>query len=197
MDADRFASLLRALCTTPTRRAVTRALVGLAAGSVFAPLLRLTETSAKGKRGKRRRKKRKKDKPKAQCPAGTAWCAAGQLSECCSTAINPAEGEPYELCLPDCGCCDLGFTNCCPGRGEARCCKNTDKCSYGTNFEPYCCPEQRDCGGSCCPEGYKCCHDLVCCPETYACCPGGIGCCGGLAPDCCPDGQCRPSGVIC
>ena len=47
MDSDRFDSLVRALGTTPSRRAVTRALASLIAGSLLAPLIGHARIEAK------------------------------------------------------------------------------------------------------------------------------------------------------
>jgi hypothetical protein len=182
MDIDHIAGMFRALSPTPSRRAVTRGLVGLAAGSVLAPLLRLTEADAKGngrKRG-RRRKKRNKDKVKPKpprCPAKTALCTAGNVPECCSTVFEPGEDEPNEICT-ECGCCDRGFSSCCPGRDELLCCRNSDKCAYGPNFQPFCCPlDYETCVGM----------DVPCCPPGSFCCPKG--CCAD-GTTCCPNGGC-------
>jgi len=180
MDGTRFESFTRALTATLSRRAVTRALVSLTAGSVLAPLLRLTDADAKGNKGKRKRKKRKKNKPKTQrCGRNAAWCEAGTFSACCSTVIDPGEDDFTEICTHDCGCCDRGFSFCCAGRDEVLCCANSDRCAYGPDFQPFCCPpEYTKCGpvAPCCPP------DSFCCTNNGACCPNGS--------ECCPNGGC-------
>jgi hypothetical protein len=182
MDLDHVAGMLRTLATTPSRRTVTRGLVGLAAGSVLAPLLRLSEADANGKGRKRgrRRKRRNKDKVKPkppQCPAKTALCTAGNVPECCSTVVEPGEEDPNEICT-ECGCCDRGYTYCCPGRDELLCCKNSDRCAYGPDFQPFCCPpDWTTCGPivPCCAPGSFCCPNGGCCSDGATCCPNG-GC---------------------
>src|SRR3954451_23735474 len=64
MDTDRIANLLRALRTSPSRRAVTTAVVALAVSTPLAPLFGHEPAEAKGK-GK---KKKKKHDPKTLVP---------------------------------------------------------------------------------------------------------------------------------
>lgn len=174
MDTDRIAALVRDLRTTPSRRAVSRGLIAVTAGSIMAPLARLTGVGAKKHKGGRRKKKRHKTTP--ACARGSVLCDAVDFHECCSTATNP-NGDPYEVCT-DCGCCGLGFSQCCQGQGEGLCCKNDDTCCYGPNFEVTCCSvEQKCCGGTCVPKDYQSCGGTYCCHPLLTCCSDNRSCC--------------------
>jgi hypothetical protein len=167
LDGTRFDSFTRSLTDTPSRRTVTRAFIGLALGSGLAPVLRREGVAGKDRKRGRRKRQRHKDRAKVSCAAGTTRCVAGQagdLSGCCSTAVDPIELDPVEICTA-CGCCDLGFSQCCPARDWAVCCRNGERCCYaGTDFDsPYCCPPNTTCcGGVCCPATQVCCKDGSC-----------------------------------
>jgi hypothetical protein len=89
MDADRFDGLARALSRTPSRRAVSRGLAGLAAGPVLAPLLDWTASEAKKKRKKKCKGGKKKCGKKCidiqndanNCGGCGKLCAPGQACE--------------------------------------------------------------------------------------------------------------------
>ncbi len=68
MDTDYFASIVRSLTVTPSRRAVGRAIAGLAAGSYLAPLIGAMDVEAKKKK-----KKRKKKPPPPPPPGGPCY----------------------------------------------------------------------------------------------------------------------------
>lgn len=125
MAANQFDTLLRALSRTPSRRAMTRALSGLAFGGLLG-LLHLTEADAKRHKKKQRRKKkrRQKNQPfcagKNICAVATATCGDGEVAAC--VCLVTMRGEPFcsdfappavescsqcipgeEECLLDCG----------------------------------------------------------------------------------------------
>lgn len=194
MDASRFDEAVRNLVRATTRRS----LVGLALGFCLAPLLRVT--SVEGKKGhgshkihkhKPKKKKQRKKKVSSQCPPKTEFCQAGQgqssageYSECCSTAIEPVSGDPYEVCT-DCGCCPAGNTQCCPSAGDGLCCPNGSKCSYSADFtySACCAPDDQVCFGGCCEAGDPCCTTTDGAPY---CCSGkdGLTCKKSGGPTC-------------
>lgn len=183
MDIEHVASLVRSLTERPSRRAVARGLLGIAVASSRAPFLGFADVE--GRRRGRKRKKRERNKKKPdRCPAQTLFCDEGDFSECCNTATNPESGNPFEFCVGNCGCCDYGFSKCCPGRDEALCCKNDDICCTGPNFEVKCCTtDQTCCGGGCCNE-----KDAVCCQKPngeFYCCTKGLTCCSTGGNQCC------------
>ncbi len=183
MDIDVVAALARSLSIRPSRRAVTRGLLSIALGSGLAPLLGLADVEGR-KRGRKRKRRERNKKKQNRCPAQSKFCDEGDFSECCHMATNPESGNPYEFCVEHCGCCDYGFSKCCPGRDEALCCKNDDICCTGPNFEVECCTtDQTCCGGGCCNE-----KDAVCCQKPngeYYCCTKGLTCCSTGGTQCC------------
>ena len=84
MSIDRFEDVARGLVTAPSRRAVSRALLGLSAGSVLAPLFAITESEAK-KKHKHKGKKKKKHPHPPPTQICLAECAA---EHCCDAATN-------------------------------------------------------------------------------------------------------------
>jgi hypothetical protein len=186
MDTDRFVHLGSVLAKPPSRRAVHRALAGLAAGSVLAPLIDLASVAAKKKHKKKKLSKKKLCKKAGKGP----YCpkVKGPLP-CCFDKGEVCTNTP-------CGCMEKGHTNCCV----------TDEFQHGYPGG-YPCPDDHECCPGkaydyfpCCPPGETCCGGSACCPPDSPCC-GGVccdpgDCCGGdtCCPPlylCCPDGQCR------
>jgi hypothetical protein len=172
VDIERFASLVRSLSASPSRRAVGHALLGITAGSFFAPVIDSVSGLAKKKR-KRRKKKRKKDPciesngPRCEpCKPEDEYCPIsdyGIVPRCCSFANR-------ELCT-SCGCCPEDFTLCCVS------------------------PKAK----TCCHKDGECCGDYGCCLPGSKCCPGGTfpGCCSNgeycCGDDCCDNPACDHS----
>lgn len=185
MDADRFDDAVRAVAGTPSRRALGRALAGLAMGSILAPLLRVSDVEGKKahKRKARRRKKRKK-KASSRCSAKQAFCSAGQYSECCSTEKPCENCDPIEVCT-DCGCCPFDSSQCCPSAGDGLCCPSGYKCSYSVDFtrSACCAPQDKVCFGACCNAEDECCQTAdgspYCCEgkESLTCSNTGSATC--------------------
>lgn len=187
MEPDRFDSLVRALFTTPSRRVLNRALVGLATGTLLAPLLGDGDAAAdkKGKNAHRRKEKRRNKRKKKKvskkcaknytfCPAGQGDSAAGELSGCCWTDTD-IEGDPYEVCT-ECGCCPYDST-CCVSGGDSLCCPSGSKCSHSPDFQTVGCCSSTDkvCHGGCCGQGEDCC--LTPAPGNIPyCCAVGLKC---------------------
>ena len=121
MDVDRFASLAQTLLSTPSRRAVTRGLAALVAGSVLAPLFD-TETSAakgRGDKPRRRRDERGEGREQVQGERGKQKkkrCAkAGQTpgkkrKRCCQGLVRDGSGscQPPAQSSPRCTVCGSG-----------------------------------------------------------------------------------------
>jgi hypothetical protein len=163
MDAERLASLVRSLSTTPTRRAVNRALLTLVAGTALAPMIEATTGDAKRKR---RKKKRKKRRPCIESHNGTCHPCAPQ-DEYCPIDKTCCSWEKREWCS-SCGCCPENFTLCCVGADDKKwCCEGGSQC----------------CGnGTCCSAGSKCCNGGGCCKNEDVCCATTNGthyCCSG------------------
>jgi hypothetical protein len=181
MDTSRLEDIVRSLAATPSRRAVSRALLGLSVGTFLEPLLRLSDAEARNgkkthKHKHNRKKKRKKNLPD-RCPGGgQEYCDAGEYSECCSNAVDPESGNPYEFCT-DCGCCAYGKAKCCPSAGDGLCCDSDAKCCYSDDFkESACCgPNDKCCGAACCDGGEECCKTTGDNPYYY-CCAQGLTC---------------------
>jgi hypothetical protein len=189
MDTDRLGNLMRVLAATPSRRAVTRALGGLGAGTFLASLLGERDTAADKGHGhhkhKPNRKKKRKKNPPDQCPGeGQVYCAAGAYSECCSTATDPESGNPYEFCT-DCGCCAYGQSTCCASGGDGLCCPNDSKCCYSDDFKvsACCAPSDKCCGAGCCDAADMCCKTTGPSPYYY-CCVQGLTCKPSGGPTC-------------
>jgi hypothetical protein len=132
MDADRFAHFLRTLVTTPSRRAITRGLAALVAGSVITPLLG-AETDAAKHRGhnhrrrrderaeqvhdeRRKKKKRKKKLPPAStlgspcaaCANPTPICVNNSCVACTSSSQCPARTLCDRGSCQPCTVCESG-----------------------------------------------------------------------------------------
>lgn len=88
METHEFDALSRALAGTPSRRAAGRALIGLALGVAFSPLLGLADAEA-------RRRKKKKRKKCRNCGTGR-YCEKGKCEAC-----KPLESA----CTADVQCC--------------------------------------------------------------------------------------------
>lgn len=183
VDTDRFSGLTRSLFTRPSRRAVTRGLVSLAAGSVFAPLIGLAGVQVEGKK----RHLSKQKQWKQYCRAHDyVWCpGSGAAKNCCY--------QRSAICT-ECGCCTREAPNCCFGRGDSPlCCADNETCCVSPSGDATCCgPGQTCCDGNCCDtaSGFQCCGG--------SCCDTGLGrhCCGGVeccyrTQTCCPDGSCH------
>jgi hypothetical protein len=150
MDMDRFEDIVRSFATTPSRRAVHRALAGLTVSSLLAPALGGPAREVEAKHHKHKKKKKKPPPPPSRCNTIAGFLAC----------VEPIFG------LTD--CCDVFAGEECTACG---CCNETDTCCGET-----CCPSNRQCCGSeCCQTGFQCCGN-VCCTADDQCCPGG-GCC--------------------
>src|SRR5262245_5224979 len=68
MDADRFATLLRAFVTRPSRRSLSRSLAALLLGSALPAWHGLPETTAKKKHKQRKKKRQSQTPPPASPP---------------------------------------------------------------------------------------------------------------------------------
>lgn len=118
MHATHFASLLRAVATTPSRRAVARALTGVALAGALNPLFGLTEVDAKRNKKKKRRRKKKQRKKEQPFCAGMNVCIDGANARCGDGEFNTgcychvtARGETfctYGTGAPDCEACAEG-----------------------------------------------------------------------------------------
>jgi len=184
MESDRFDDAVRALFSEPSRRDVIRALIGLAVGTLLAPVVRDGDAAAdkKGKKAHRHKEKRKnkrKKKNSDRCPKNSAFCqnpdesAAGQLSGCCNTRTD-GEGNPYEVCT-DCGCCPYNESTCCRGALYGLCCASGSQCSQSSDFKNVACcsPDDKVCFGGCCDAGEECCTTTANVPY---CCAKGLTC---------------------
>jgi hypothetical protein len=175
MDTNHIAELFRELRVTPSRRAVSTAVVALAASTALAPLCERV-----GAGGKKKKKKKKKNDPKDLIPPP---CALGEID---------CNGDPFaccapQLCSPKCGGCPPNKPACCGDANsgnhfcydpaEETCCPTTVAkiagacpkktfCATGAGgLDPVCCPS----GGSPCAGG--CCdHGLFCCAGEFQCC---------------------------
>jgi hypothetical protein len=156
MDADRFAALLRTLAPTPSRRALTRGLAGLA---LTGPISALGLSSADARRKKRKRKRQKPNPPPPlpplDCPGG-----CGTETCCFGTCVNLASS------IANCGAC--GHTC-----ATNVCVNGACDCQFLTaNCPATCACDARLDGGSICsgPVG-----DSIGC-TTNADCPVGTVC---------------------
>jgi hypothetical protein len=186
MDAETFARVVSVLATRPSRRAVSRGLVGLTAGSWIAfPRHQLDargDVSGRVALHDKDKDKNKNKNKKKTCPGKEKWCGTkspGAKSQCCG-------GDSGYICTT-CGCCEEGFTNCCTGKRHSLCCGIEEVCVHGgtDDFRPGCCPKDHfSCGScssdgvpKCCPTGYKCCENRNCCHPNLTCCNDGKGSC--------------------
>jgi hypothetical protein len=171
MNVQRFASLVCSLSSTPSRRAVNHALLGLAAGSFLAPVIDSASGLAKKKRRKNKKRKKKDlcvashDGTCHKCAPQDEYCPIADLGvvpRCCSW-------EQREFCT-SCGCCPEGWNLCCADRRKKSCCESDGEC----------------CGGNCCHPGTRCCYNggkYNCIAEDMCCddeerCGGECGCAG-------------------
>lgn len=165
------------------------------------------------------------------CNVEFKCCGSAGLGErCCTQDLNCCKGT---ICCPPGEDCCVGFN---PERGTftGACCPPGVGCStFPGSQQPCCldhpqcappCPEARQCGSTCCPEGQFCCEESrgLCCNESGGCCSEGADafCCegpsecaretlpgegGGVRPEaavvCCPPdryvetyGSCCPAG---
>jgi hypothetical protein len=137
MDATHLTTLLRSLATSPSRRAVARALTGFALAGVLFPVVGLTETDAKRNKKKRRRKKRrKKEQPfcagKNYCTGDSSGCGTGAIGFECACLVTAEAGDPFcaeawTLTL-DCDACSQGET-CVALGGEGLGCDSEIACA--------------------------------------------------------------------
>src|SRR5688572_16106183 len=96
MDADRFASLVQTLVSTPSRRAVTRGLAALVAGTILTPLFG-AKTDAAKRRGHQRGHRRdergdqvqdeRKKKKKKLC-ANVGQTPSKKRKRCCRGLVR-------------------------------------------------------------------------------------------------------------
>jgi hypothetical protein len=191
VDPSRFDNAVRSLFSAPSRRGFNRTLLALAAGTVLAPLwYPRNAMGGAAHHHKSKRKNKRKKHPPTQCGPGQQFCPssqpakAGSYTACCSTAADPASGNPYEVCT-ECGCCPYGNTQCCPSAGDALCCQSGYQCSYSVDFtySACCAPDDKVCFGGCCHA------EDVCCTMndgTPYCCSGaeGLTCKKSNGPTC-------------
>lgn len=125
MDASRFDSLGRSLSLSPSRRAVARALRGLALAGYLTSPPGYSDSEAR----KKKRKKRKKSgcKPACAsphiCQAGTCTCPAG--TEACNGACLPACPGIQTRNPVTCTCCQINNGSCTPAGANTDCCSGT------------------------------------------------------------------------
>jgi hypothetical protein len=183
MDRERFEGVVRLLGTTPSRRAVNRALLGLMAGSFFVPLI--DSATGLAKRGRRHKKKKRKKKELCleshngtchKCEPQDTYCPIrdyGIVPRCCSW-------EKRELCT-SCGCCPEDFTLCCVSSSAKTCCHKDGECCG----EDHCClPGETCCNGEgCCGPGEECYRSTGANPFNY-CCAEGLTCKPSGGPTC-------------
>jgi hypothetical protein len=188
MDIDHFASIVRSLSATPSRRAAIRGLAGLTAGSFLAPFS--DSTTAKRRGGKKGHRKKRKHKPQVcsqggmhcdrECGDGTYVC--GVDGRCCRS----------DGCFQACGCCPEFGTECCAGPLNHLC---------HNPIQEQCCPVQPGgllvgvcprplvCKGSSIVGAPWCCESgSVECLPGQGCCPQGNYCCDGR---CCDNPECQ------
>ena len=166
MDSEHFDSLVRALGTTPSRRAVTRTLASLMTGSLLVPLIGHTRIEAKKKKG--HKKKTNKEKF-CKDHYGGPYCPAnkrvGFSVPCC---------VDRDVCT-ECGCCEQGSANCCLSPSDpklSKCCADNESCCTGPGGVTNCCrSDESCCGGKCCPPDNRCCNGVTCCHVSRLCCP--------------------------
>lgn len=169
METEGYEHLMRTVFTTPSRRAISRALAGLAASSVLAPLIEYAGVKSK----KKKKKKQTGDKFCRQKGFSGQYCPEDYLYRipCCSSD---------QSCTP-CGCCAPGITKCCvpgtePEGGYRGCCFDHQTCCVTATGEVSCCePDQLCCGGACCAPAFssQCCGGTECCHYLETCCPDG------------------------
>jgi hypothetical protein len=191
MDTDVLVARLRALRTTPSRRALTTAVVALAVRTPLASLVSQDWVEAKGKGHKHKKKKKKKKIEPPPCALGQAQCATAG-NHCCDPALCSACGccpATQPACCGDAAagnhfCYDPTAETCCPTTvtGIAGACPIqpplTTFCSTGAGGTvPTCCPSGSErCGAGCCPPGTFCCADRITCCVEVTCNPA-IGAC--------------------
>jgi hypothetical protein len=204
MDPSRFDQLARGLGTTPSRRGLVGALLG-----VVPALLGLGETQAATSCPANRRCGAGKC-----CPKGGVCCnpnrkrCCGRTAECCNPGPRGTCCARPNRCAKPWGN-DAAPWTCCPkkrqwttGTGRLRCCPAGTR-SLGTGIssdDGPCCPEAKYCsqaptGGKCCPDAAPVCVNKAtgqCCTEADRC---GTECCGFGRPCC--NGKCCPFGQTC
>jgi len=132
LDATHLAYFLRALATTPSRRAMARALAGCGLAGALHSLFGLTEVDAK-RRKHRRKRRRKKHKDTTVCAGknyctDTSLCSASGVSPRCFCMVTVETGQPFcslEPRLAACAECTAEET-CVDGSGFF--CGNTIGC---------------------------------------------------------------------
>jgi hypothetical protein len=166
MDASELTDLVRMLAAAPSRRAVSRAIVALTAGSFLAPLLEVADAAGKKKH------KRKRKKKKTGCKSGTKKCGAQCIpgGNCC-TAADCEDDEACQngactaTCVPQCTGKTCGDNGCGGSCGD---CEGNESCLEGscTTPPPTCSDGIKngsetdiDCGGPTCP---RCSNFLAC-----------------------------------
>lgn len=184
MDIENLANVLRSMASTPSRRAVSRALLGFGAGSGLAQLFDPVSGEAKKGGGNNNKKKKKKKKspppPPPPPPPQPPTCQFGQ--ETCG---------PAGACCPELRprCCRGTINSFCYSPNEETCCDPTatgqvGACAKGRVCGPeiaavrFCCNSGDEiCRGGCCVQGTFCCTaDGVCC-NNVACQPAPAGTC--------------------
>lgn len=194
METDRIGELLSGLRSTPSRRAVSFALMPIVASTTLAPLFGQEGAEAKHKK----KKKKKKNDPQDLIPQ---TCAFGEIA--CNN--DPFACCAANLCTEKCSCCPATKPACCGTDANAgnhfcydplneRCCTTTVTgiagacpkgwvCSTGAGgLIPTCCPSGAVlCGAGCCPPGTFCCASgTLCCVDIS--CDTSIGACGAPPP---------------
>jgi hypothetical protein len=182
MDADRFATLLRAFATRPSRRGMSRALAALLVGSALPAWRGLPEAAAK-KRHKK--KKKKKATPPPPAPSTQPGCAAG-LTDCGGVC------KDLQTDAGNCGACVhpcAAGNSCCAGTckdsqtDEANCGTCGHTCATGETCCAGVCSDLKTDEANCATCGNVCSSTQQCSPLGGCCRIGGQPCVFGV--DCC------------
>ncbi|MGH2615267.1 MAG: hypothetical protein ACRDJC_08515 [Thermomicrobiales bacterium] len=199
MEGQRFDELTRLVGEPGSRRAAMRAL----GGSVLGVVLGLGGLAGLEAKKKKRKKKGKKKKQRPE-PCGAVICPVGQFccdptdGTCCAKGDSCCNPEPGSgTCCPSPSRCGRPWGNdsapfeCCPPDRQfltsvdlVRCCPAGTRAIQDFPVEDGpCCPEERICGATCCPEGQSCANEATgeCCSEAATC---GDTCCSEQTPVC-------------
>jgi hypothetical protein len=179
MDAERFASLLRTISHSPSRRSALRILAGSVLGGALGWLGHEEAEAGRKKRKKRKNKKRGCPEDSFECPDGT--CVPSRSSP---GSRNCCHGEP----CGDCGVCVNGACAEVPGICDTANCQRCSRVHW--SCESSCGAGIDCCRGECCNAGEKC-ADGACRDGCYFC--GTLPVCcktdDGTVYGCCAQGQ--------
>lgn len=175
MDFENLADMVRSMALTPSRRTVSRALLGLGAGSALGSLL--DPGSGETKKGGKKNKKKKSPPPPPPTPptcqygqdtCGPAGACCPELRpKCCRGTINAFCYNPSEET-----CCAPTAT------GQVGACAKGSVCGPEIAAVRFCCTSGDEiCRGGCCTQGTFCCSDDGVCCDNVACQPAPAGTC--------------------